>query len=214
VNIKSSTAIELVFRQQALKDFSTRVDTQSAARFFLRAVNRINGANQMIRFKKLACVMVIGCATVATSPAAVAATDTTTFTVSASILSDCNLSATNLSFGLYDPAAGSPTDATSTVSVYCTTGLGYTLGLNVGTGGGSYTTRTLDSLGNKLNFNLYTSAARTTVWGDGTGATGTIAGTGLGLLSVGNHTVYGRMAAGQSDTVGVYASVVTVTVTF
>jgi spore coat protein U-like protein len=148
------------------------------------------------------------------APAVLAATDTTTFTVSANIVADCNLSATNLSFGTYDAAAGSALDGTSTVSVYCSNGLSYDIALNVGSGGGTFATRSLANGGNTLNFNLYSNAGRTTIWGDGTGSTSTVTGSGSGLLSAVTHTVYGRVAAGQDRAIGSYASTITVTVTF
>ena len=143
-----------------------------------------------------------------------AATDTTTFTVSATIVQDCNLSATNLAFGNYDAAGGSPLDATSPIDVYCSNGTPYSLALNVGSGGGTFASRTMSGGGGNLGFNLYTSAAHTVVWGDGTGATAAIDGTGVGLLTAATHTVYGRVASGQDLAPGAYASTITVTVTF
>ncbi len=143
-----------------------------------------------------------------------AATDTSTFTVSATIVQDCNLSATNLVFGNYDASDGSPLDGTTPINVYCSSGTPYSLALNVGSGGGTFTGRTMSGGGGNLGFNLYTSAAHSVVWGDSTGATNTVSGTGAGLLTAATHTVYGRIAAGQDLAPGAYASTITVTVTF
>lgn len=156
----------------------------------------------------LAPVLVVG------SGAALPATDTTTFVVSASIVAACDVTATNLSFGAYNAAAGSPLDGSSTINVYCTTGTGYTVALDIGTGGGTFATRTISGGGNTLNYNLYTSPARTTVWGDGTASTSTVPGTGVGLLTANPHTVYGRIAAAQDQPPASYSSTITVTVTF
>jgi spore coat protein U-like protein len=68
--------------------------------------------------------------------------------------------------------------------------------------------------GNELVYNLYTSAARTTVWGDGSGATSTVSGVGAGLLTASTHTVYGRIGVNQDANPGSYSSTVTVTLTF
>lgn len=150
----------------------------------------------------------------ASMPAAHAATDTATFSVSASIADACDVQATNHSFGAYSPASGTALDGTSTVSVYCTVGTAYTLALNVGTGGGNFTGRLMASGGNSLGYNLYTTAGRTTVWGDGSGATATQSGSGTGLLTAVTHTVYGRIPINQDSAPGSYSSTVTVTLTF
>jgi spore coat protein U domain-containing protein, fimbrial subunit CupE1/2/3/6 len=143
-----------------------------------------------------------------------AATDTTTFTVTASVLDACDVQATNHAFGPYSPAASTALDATSNVSVYCTVGTPYTLALNIGTGGGTFAARKMTSGANELVYNLYTTAARTTVWGDGTGSTSTVGGTGGGLLTAFTHTVYGRIDVNQDVGPGSYSSTVTVTLTF
>ena len=158
--------------------------------------------------------MVVGCAMLASAPALNAATDTTTFTVSASIVDSCDVQATNLAFGTYSPSSNTAHNGTSTISVYCTVGTGYSLGLDVGSGGGVYNARKMTSGGSELLYNLYTSAARTTVWGDGTASTGTVSGSGAGLLSAVSHTVYGQIGINQDSAPGAYASTITVTLTF
>lgn len=140
---------------------------------------------------------------------------TTTFTVQAAIVSACTVAATAMTFTNYNPSSGTANDATSTINVFCTTGTAYTLKLNVGTGGGTFaTTRLLTDGTNTLNFNLYTTTARSTIWGDGTSSTGTVTGTGLGLLTPSPQTVFGRISAGQDKPASVYLSTVTVTVEY
>jgi len=158
--------------------------------------------------------MTVSCALLASAPALNAATDTTTFTVSASIVDSCDVQATNLAFGAYSPSSSTAHNGTSTISVYCTVGTGYSMALNVGTGGGVYTARKMTAGGNELLYNLYTSAAHTTVWGDGTASTGTVSGTGAGLLSAVSHTVYGQIGVNQDSLPGAYASTITVTLNF
>jgi spore coat protein U-like protein len=155
----------------------------------------------------------IAAAVLANTPAA-ATTATNTFTVQAVINSACNVSAATLNFGTYSPTAGSALTGTSVVSVYCTSGTPYTTSLNVGTGGGAFTTRTLANGGNTLNYNLYRDAAYSQVWGDGSGATFTVAGTGSGLLTANTVTVYGQIPVAQDKPVGTYTSTITVTVTY
>ncbi len=148
------------------------------------------------------------------SLAAFAQTATTTFTVSATIVGACAVTATNLAFGNYNPASATALDGTSAVAVSCTSGTTFTTALNIGTGGGSFATRTMISGVDTLDYNLFTSAARTTIWGDGTAGTSTVPGTGTGLLTPVNLTVHGRIPAGQDRPTGVYTSLITVTVTF
>jgi spore coat protein U-like protein len=98
--------------------------------------------------------------------------------------------------------------------VFCTSGTPYAAALNVGSGGGSFATRTIANGGNTLNYNLFRDAARSQVWGDGSGSTFTVSGTGSGLLSANNLTVYGEIAIAQDKPPGTYTSTVTVTVTY
>lgn len=146
--------------------------------------------------------------------AARAGSATTTFTTTASISSGCTLSATSLSFGTYTPSLLTALTGTSTITVYCTLGSAYTLSLNVGTGGGSFTSRSMANGTYLLGYNLYTSLAHTTVWGDGTGATATVAGVGLGLLTGSPNIVYGNIPIAEDMPTGAYSSTITVTVNY
>jgi spore coat protein U-like protein len=143
-----------------------------------------------------------------------AATKTGTFNVTANIVAECNLTAVDLGFGQYESTAATTTDVNSSMNIYCTTGTTYTVALNAGTGGGTVAARTMVSGVNTLPFNLYSTAARTAVWGDGTLSTVLASGTGSGLLTANPLTVYGRIAVGLDRPPGNYASVITVTVTF
>jgi len=143
-----------------------------------------------------------------------ATTASNTFTVQAVINSSCNVSATTLNFGTYDPTSATALTGTSTVSVFCTAGTPYTSALNVGSGGGSFVTRTIANGGNVLNYNLFRDAARSQVWGDGSGSTVTASGTGSGLLTANNLTVYGEIPIAQDKPPGTYTSTITVTVAY
>ena len=150
----------------------------------------------------------------ALSATAGAGTATGTFTVQATISSACLVSATTLNFGAYSPASVTALTAASTVSVNCTSGSPYTTALNVGSGGGSFGTRAMLNGVSSLDFNLYRDAAYSQVWGDGTGSTFTVAGTGSGLLVSNNITVYGQVPISQDKPVGTYTSLITVTVSY
>ncbi len=149
----------------------------------------------------------------ATPAAGIAATATTTFQVTATVLSVCTVSATNLAFGNYDASSGTPNDASSTVTTTCSNTTAYTVALNAGTGtGATVALRKMTNGANTLNYSMYTTAGRTTVWGDGTLSTVTQAGTGNGSGQA--LTVFGRIPTSQYVTAGSYTDTVTATVTY
>jgi spore coat protein U domain-containing protein, fimbrial subunit CupE1/2/3/6 len=154
----------------------------------------------------LGALLGLGCAPV------LAATDTTTFTVTATVSSACTISATNLDFGAYVPAATLPKDGTSTVTTTCTLLAPYNIGLNAGTGtGATVAARKMTGSANLLTYSLYRDAAHLLVWGN-TILTDTVPLVGTGL-AVGT-TVFGQIPALQNVAVGSYTDTITATVTF
>ncbi len=144
-----------------------------------------------------------------------AATATTTFAVTATVLSGCGVAATDLIFGNYTSTAGTPTDATSTVIATCTNGVSYTIAADAGTGtGATEAARSMTGLvgGGSLNYLMYTNAGHTTLWGDGT--LGTTMFSGTAVLLPQTYTVNGRIPTLQHPAAGLYADLVTVTLTF
>lgn len=120
----------------------------------------------------------------------------------------CTASATGVAFGTYDPFSSAPLDSTGSISVTCSSSTSYTIALSAGQG--SFATRTLTSGVHPLAYNLYTDVLRTTVWGDGSGPTATVAGSGTSA----SFNVYGRVPALQNAYVGSYADTIVVTVNF
>ena len=153
------------------------------------------------------------CAALAATTPAFAATTSTTLNVDATVTASCSVSSSALSFGNVDPAGGN-VDSTGGITVTCTNGTDWEATAGVGSGSGaSYASRRMSSGANLLNYNIYTNAGRTNVWGDGTGGTVTIANTGSGAAQ--NVTVYGRVPSGQTTAVpGAYDDTVAVTVTY
>ena len=139
-----------------------------------------------------------------------AATASTTFSVTATMMANCTISATNLAFGSY---TGALTNATSTISVTCTKSTTYNVGLDAGTStGATVTTRKMTGpAGATLAYALYQDSAHTINWGNTVG-TDTVSGTGNG--SAQTLTVYGEVPAGQSVTPGAYTDTITATITY
>jgi spore coat protein U-like protein len=143
---------------------------------------------------------------------AFALTTSTTFTVNATVAASCSVSGNTLNFGAYDPTSGIANDNSSMISVTCTNGTPYNVGLNADmwTGATVATRKLTDSTGT-INYTLYKDSGRTNIWGQTIG-TDTATNTGNGAAQA--LTVYGRIASGQNATTGSYADTITVTVTF
>ena len=146
--------------------------------------------------------------------AAQAATVSSTMSVTATVTANCTISTSALAFGNVNTISGANVDGTGGLTITCTNGTPWSAAAGVGAGSGaSYANRRMTSGANLLNYNIYTTAARTTVWGNGTAGTSAVAGTGSGTAQA--VTVYGRVASGQTGVpAGAYADTVSVTVTY
>ncbi len=127
----------------------------------------------------------------------------------------CTASATSLSFGAYTPGAGARTSA-ATVTVACNAGAFFAVGATPGNSGNE-NQRLLDYGAYSVQYNLYTSSAYATIWGDGNGSTGVFSGTATGPTSPSIITYYGKLpdnAFNQAAVPGSYSDTITVVVTF
>jgi spore coat protein U-like protein len=136
----------------------------------------------------------------------------TSFTVSATVVSNCNVSAANLNFGTVGTLT-SNVDASSTMNVTCTNGAPYDVGLSAGNGtGATVTNRKMTSGGGAtVNYALYQNSGRTTNWGNTVG-TDTVSGTGTGSAQA--LTVYGRIPSQVTPAPATYTDTIVVTVTY
>ena len=145
------------------------------------------------------------------------ATTTTTFAVTESVQATCSATATTLAFNVYTPGAGAISN-NSTISVKCTKNTPYTISLNRGTTtGGTVAQRLMASGANTLQYNLFTTAALNQIFGDGSGTSKTVAGTGAGVATANAVTVFGQLpdsAANQAAIPGSYTDTITVTVSY
>ena len=129
------------------------------------------------------------------------------FSVLASPIANCTVSAGSLSFGTRGSLA-SNTDVTGSVNVACTNTTPYTVGLGNGLTGTSPSARIMTSGSNQATYVLYSDSARTIVWS----ATTTVGSTGTG--STISHIVYGRVPGQTTPAPGAYSDSVVVTVTY
>ncbi|MBG7617845.1 spore coat U domain-containing protein [Herbaspirillum sp. AP02] len=144
------------------------------------------------------------------APASFAATASGTLTISASVVAACTVVGSAIAFGAYTQSV---VNQSGTITVLCTNGTAYNVGLDAGTGTGSTVSNRKMSAagGGTLNYALYRDAARTNNWGSTIG-TDTATGTGSGLTQT--LTVYGQIAAAQTPLAGAYSDTVTVTLTY
>jgi spore coat protein U-like protein len=159
-------------------------------------------------------LVVSSCLFVLLATAAAAKTGSASFNVTANVPSNCTIAAQDLAFGVVDANPAANVDAQSNVSVTCTLGTAYTIALDKGLSPtGTVAMRQMRNGTNTLNYTLYTTSARTSVWGDGTLSTVTAAGTGTGNGQT--LTVYGRVPSGQSNlAAGNFSDTVTATITY
>ena len=131
------------------------------------------------------------------------------FTVTATVVSQCSVSATTLDFGTVGLLLAN-TDGASTVTLQCASGVAWQVGLDNGQHA-SGNTRRLQGPGGLVTYELYRNTQRTQRWGN-TLNTDTVVGTGTG----GNQslTVYGRVPTQTTPSAGVYNDTITVTVTY
>lgn len=149
------------------------------------------------------------------APAFAQQTTTDTVDVSATVTSNCVVTANPIAFGNVDVTNGSNVDGSGTLSVTCTSGTIWAASADAGAGtGATLSTRKMANGTNLLNYALYTDTARTTIWGDGSvGGGSKIGDTGSGTAQ--SKTFYGRVSSGQTSLpAGAYADTVTVTVTY
>lgn len=135
------------------------------------------------------------------------------------LLFTCTAEASVANFGAYSPFDAAALDGVGNARVTCTGLIGllvsYDIQLSRGASG-SYAARSMSNGIHALSYNLYTSAARATVWGDGSGGSSTVSdGYLLAILTtVRDYPVYGRIGAGQNVSPGAYADTIVVTVNY
>lgn len=127
----------------------------------------------------------------------------------------CTVTTTPVVFSAYNVWDQFPNNSgIGSVSIDCTGGGGGGGGSSVTLSTGqsnSYALRTMKSGANTLDYNLYTTAARDLVWGDGNGGSSSLTTDKNATVTL---NVFGQIPAGQDVAVGTYTDSVTVFVEF
>jgi spore coat protein U domain-containing protein, fimbrial subunit CupE1/2/3/6 len=143
--------------------------------------------------------------------------------ITASVAAKCIVSSTSaVAFGAYDPvvtnaAGGADLDGTGTVGVKCSPGNGTSISLDSGANASGNQRRMQGPAGPSaafLDYNLFSDAARTTAWGNGSNGASALTITAAPNASERTFTVFGRVPKGQDVNVGSFADTVQVTVNF
>jgi spore coat protein U-like protein len=176
--------------------------------------NRMHRRFTMKKSTKIAICLVLPLSGAMFAQAAMSATTGTVVPVSATVIDSCTVSAAPLAFGNYNGLSATSLDATATIAPFCTNGTPYTVALDVGLGAGAtLAARNLTGPDSAtLTYGIFTDATYTNVWGDGTGGTGVGSGTGNGAPQ--SLTMYARIPALQTSTVGMYSDQLTVTLSY
>jgi len=120
-------------------------------------------------------------------------------------------SVTAVDFGIYDVFSAINNNGVGSITIRCQGG-GSSFLVTLSSGqSNNYVSRIMRSGGNSLNYNLYTSAARNVVWGDGSG--------GSSSMSANKNTtttlsVFGQIPAGQDIAIGTYSDNISTIINF
>ena len=129
----------------------------------------------------------------------------------------CRVTTTGLDFGAYDVFAATPRDSTGTVTVSCDQSPPPDVVISIGpspTSGGFNPRQMRRASGtDRLNYNLFSNAGMSTIWGNGSSGTSTVFLKNVKKNRPVINTIYGRIPPGQDVSVGTYTDVLTVTIT-
>lgn len=148
-----------------------------------------------MKFNKVLSLITVGTVGMIAAPLASAAEANTTFPATITIQSNCTATGgAGLDFGTHGTAE-SNIDAQTTITVNCTSGTGYKVGLAAASNPGSLTgVGNFNFGGTLIPYQLYQDSGRTTIWGNNfaAGTANIVAGTGTAADQT--ITVYARVA--------------------
>jgi len=131
------------------------------------------------------------------------------FSVSATIATQCKVSASSMAFPITSVLKVA-VNATATVSITCNVATPVTIGLDNGATGTGPTTRKMKSgTTNAITYGIYRDAAATLPWGNTAGTNTASFGSGTGTV-----TAYGQVPAQTSPPPGSYSDIVNVVITY
>lgn len=131
------------------------------------------------------------------------------FNVRAQVEKKCTVSASDMDFGSLNGLLETDRNTTSFLSLQCTHGTDYDIGLDEGQHYAGGTRRMADGNGNYVDYQLYQQASHATVWDKDNN---TKAGSGNGQPE--NITVHGQVPAQTTPPAGQYQDIIQINVTY
>lgn len=149
------------------------------------------------------------------SGSAFSQTATDTMGVSMTVTAECTISAGDINFGSVG-ILDSNLDASTNITVQCTEGSPYEVGLSVGAGASATVasrkmTHATDT-SKVADYSLYSDSGRLNIWGNTLDVNTVAVGAATGSDEV--IPVYGRVFSGQNVPTGAYADTITATITY
>jgi spore coat protein U-like protein len=119
----------------------------------------------------------------------------------------------DVGFGIYNAFDTLPNaSGVGSISIRCQGGGGYAYDVSLSSGQShSFVSRLMKSGANSLNYNIFTSASRTVIWGDGTGGSSTQTAYKNSTTTL---SLFGQIPAGQDVAIGTYTDNLIATVKF
>ncbi|MCB1378613.1 MAG: spore coat protein U domain-containing protein [Alphaproteobacteria bacterium] len=135
------------------------------------------------------------------------------FTVRATNNSSCAVTATDMDFGAHADLS-SPVQTTNTITVTCTAGTQFDIGLSNGSSGApgpAQRQMTNTATGEVINYGIYRDGGRTQIWGSTSGVN-TVGSTSTGLTQT--FTGYGRVPSQPTPSTQTYTDNIVVVVSY
>lgn len=148
----------------------------------------------------------------ATKPAGSATVTAGASNWTATVISNCYLGTSPVSFGTVGVLSGNVDSTTvQAIGAHCSNGTPYAISFDAGQGpGATIAARVMTNGALGVVYSLYQDAARSTLWGNTAGSI--VSSTGNGNYQF--YTVYGRVPPQTTPAPGAYSDTITVTITF
>lgn len=158
-------------------------------------------------FHSFVLIALLGMANIAVG--AIKAGNKATIDITATVLPSCTIVAGGVALQITNFSKTQSYSGTTTISVLCTKGTNFVIGLDNGTSSGATAaSRKVKNRTNYLNYSLYKDSGNALVWGNS--STNSLAGIATGQRQIFN--VYAKIPTGQKSVPGKYLDSINVSI--